>query len=185
MVDRVRIRRFYVVALGCAAALLPQQAIANDRGWGRASSIGRDALVVAALGLPAARGDWRGGLQAGGGMLAAGGATYALKELVRERRPDGSDRKSFPSGHTSVSFAAAASLEKRYGWKVGAPALAVAGFVGAARVAADRHYVHDVVVGAAIGGAAGLLLTSRPDDRVRLVPWAESHGAGFSLAAAF
>lgn len=171
--------------LVCAAWLLPTSASASDRGWDRASSIGRDALVVASLGLPAIRSDWRGDLEAGASVLAAGGATYALKELIHERRPDGSDDKSFPSGHTSVSFAAATSLEKRYGWKLGAPALAVASFVGFARVAADRHYVHDVLAGAAIGGAAGFLLTTRRNDRVRLMPWAERGGGGLFIAAAF
>ena len=78
-------------------------------------------LVLAALGVPAVQGDWRGDLQAGGGMLAAGGTTWALKELIHERRPDRSDDRSFPSGHTSVSFAAAMTMEKRYGWRVGAP----------------------------------------------------------------
>ena len=87
--------------------------------------------------------------------------TFVLKELVHERRPDGSDNKSFPSGHTSVSSAAAATLEKRYGWKAGLPALAVASFVGLARVETDKHYVHDVLAGAAIGSISGFLLTSR------------------------
>jgi membrane-associated phospholipid phosphatase len=166
-------------------ALLPSVAHAGGHGWDVASSVARDALVVSALGVPAVRGDWRGDLQAGGAMLAAGGTTWILKDLVRERRPDGSDRQSFPSGHTSVSFAAAASLEKHYGWRAGLPALAVASFVGVARVRADRHYVHDVLAGAAIGTASGLLLTSRHDERVRLTPWAATGGGGLDLALRF
>ena len=31
---------------------------------------------------------------------------------------------------------------------------------------AGKHYVHDVLAGALIGGASGFLLTSRHDDRV-------------------
>ncbi|MBB5716565.1 phosphatase PAP2 family protein [Sphingomonas aerophila] len=118
-------------------------------------------------------------------MLAAGSTTWLLKELVHERRPDDSDNRSFPSGHTSVSFAAATTLEKRYGWKAGLPALAVARFVGLARVEADKHYIHDVLAGAAIGGASGFLLTGRHDDRVRLVPWAAHKGGGFEVAWRF
>src|SRR3546814_3471276 len=45
-----------------------------------------------------------------------------LKEVFPSRRPDGSDDKSFPSGHTSTSFAAAATLHNRYGWEAGLPA---------------------------------------------------------------
>lgn len=163
----------------------PSPALAGKHRWGQASSAGRDLLVAAALGVPAVQGDWRGDLQAAGSLLAAGGTTYVLKELVHEQRPDRSDDRSFPSGHTSISFAAAATLEKRYGWKAGLPALAVAGFVGLARVEADKHYVHDVVAGAAIGTLSGLLLTSRHDDRVRLTPWTMPGGGGVDVAVRF
>lgn len=182
----MRLKRFgdAAVIAGLAVAL-PAPAIAGHGGWSSASSVGRDLLVGAALGVPAVQGDWRGDVQAGASLLAAGGSTYVLKELVHERRPDGSDRKSFPSGHTSVSFAAAATLETRYGWKAGLPALAVASFVGLARVRADKHYVHDVVAGAAIGSVSGLLLTSRHDDRVRLTPWSAHGGGGVDVAMRF
>lgn len=160
-------------------------AAASEKDWDRASSIGRDMLVGAAIGVPAIQEDWRGALQAGGSMAAAGGTTYVLKELIHERRPDGSDDRSFPSGHTSMSFAAAATLEKRYGWKAGLPALAVATFVGFARVRADKHYAQDVLAGALIGSASGLLITSKRSSRVQLVPWAGYRSGGVSFAARF
>ena len=179
--------RIYGLAVLTATAIAaaPSPAAAGRHGWAHASSAGRNLLVVAALGVPAVQGDWRGDLQAAGSLAAAGGTTYVLKELVHERRPDGSDNRSFPSGHTSISFAAAATLEKRYGWKAGLPALAVAGFVGLARVEADKHYVHDVVAGAAIGALGGLLLTTRHDDRVKLTPWSTHGGGGLDLAVRF
>lgn len=167
------------------AAVAPSPAAADNGGWSTASGVGRDLLVAAALGVPAIQGDWHGDLQAGASLLVAGGTTYALKELIHERRPDRSDDGSFPSGHTSVSFAAAATLEKRYGWKAGLPALAVASFVGLARVEADKHYVHDVLAGAAIGTLSGLLLTHRHDDRVRLTPWSAHGGGGIDVAWRF
>jgi len=176
--------RTAVLIAGLALAV-PSPAVAGHGSWAKASSVGRDLLVGAALGVPAVQGDWRGDLQATESLLAAGGTTFVLKELIHERRPDGSDNKSFPSGHTSVSFAAAATLEKRYGWKAGLPALAVASFVGLARVQADKHYVHDVVAGAAIGSISGLLLTSRHDDRVQLTPWSARGGGGVDVALRF
>ena len=179
-------RRTILPALAATAVtMVPSAAYAGPNGWGTASSVGRDALVAAALGVPAVQGDWHGDLQAGESMLAAGGATWVLKELVHERRPDRSDDRSFPSGHTSVSFAAAATLEKRYGWRAGLPAFAVAAFVGAARVQADKHYVHDVLAGAVIGTASGFLLTSRHDARVQLTPWAGYRGGGLNIAMRF
>lgn len=177
-------RRTRTVLIG-AALLMPTTAHAGPADWGKASGVARDLLVGAALGVPAVQGDWRGDLQAGESLLAAGGTTFALKELVRERRPDGSDDRSFPSGHTSVSFAAAATLEKRYGWRAGFPALAVATFVGVARVQANKHYTHDVLAGALIGGASGFLLTGRRTSSVRLTPWTERRGGGVDLAFRF
>lgn len=119
----------------------------DTRAWDHASSIGRDALIVAALGLPAVHGDWTGDLQAAGSMGAAFALTTGLKELVHERRPDGSDRKSFPSGHAGTAFAAAATLQNRYGWQVGLPAQLAAAFVGFSRVEARKHHWYDVVAG--------------------------------------
>ena len=70
--------------------------------------------------------------------------------LVDAKRPNGGTR-SFPSGHTSFSFAGAEFIRKEYGWGWGTPALLVAGFVGWSRVQADQHYTRDVLAGAAIG----------------------------------
>ena len=77
--------------------------------------------------------------------------TYGLKYSVEERRPNGEDDNSFPSGHTAVSFAGAEFIRKEYGWRWGAPAYAAAAFVGWSRVATDDHWTHDVAAGAAIG----------------------------------
>ncbi len=160
-------------------------AVADERDWGNASDIGRDALVIAAIGLPAVSGDGTGALQAAGSVGSAFAITAALKETIQETRPDGSNRRSFPSGHTSTSFAAAATLQNRHGWQVGIPAQLLAGFVGLARVEADKHYWHDVIVGAAIGEAAGFLITTRSDSHVRVLPWGDTKGGGVVVAARF
>lgn len=158
---------------------------ANDNDWANASDIGRGALVVAALGVPAAQGDWDGAKQAAFSLGATYAVTSGLKLVIEEERPDESNDKSFPSGHTSSSFAAAATLHKRHGWKVGIPAHFVATFVGVARVKADKHFVHDVIAGAVIGEAAGWLLTDRKNDKVRWLPWGDAHGGGVTVATRF
>ena len=42
------------------------------------------------------------------------GVTYALKHTIHEKRPDGTDNRSFPSGHTSIAFCGATTLMHEY-----------------------------------------------------------------------
>ena len=174
-----------IIIATVAAASWAAPASARTADWATASNVARDILVSAALGVPAIKGDWHGDIEAGESLIAAGATTFALKELIHERRPDGSDRKSFPSGHTSIAFASAMTLEKRYGWQVGLPAFAMASFVGLARVRADKHYVHDVLAGGVVGTLSGFLLTSKRDDQVMLSPWAGYKTGGVSVALRF
>lgn len=155
-----------IIAVAATSLLVATPAQASDKSWATASDIGRDGLVLAALDLPSVDGDWKGTKQAAFSLGATALVTTALKETISEDRPDGSNNKSFPSGHTSISFAAAATLQKRTGWQVGIPAHIVAAFVGVARVEADKHFAHDVVAGAVIGEAAGWALTSRKNEKV-------------------
>lgn len=81
--------------------------------------------------------------------------TLAVKYTVQRTRPDSSGQTSFPSGHTSSAFATATVLQSHYGWKAGVPAYAAAAYVAASRLSENKHYLSDVVFGAAIGLAAG------------------------------
>jgi membrane-associated phospholipid phosphatase len=159
---------------------------AHEKTWATASDIGAAGLAAVALGLPAIHSDKQGAFQAAGSIAAATLVTTGLKEAFPERRPDGSDRKSFPSGHTSLSFAAAASLYQRDGATIGIPAFAVASFVGVARVKADKHFYYDCLVGAGIGTLAGVLITHhRPNQNVALIPWGDTKGGGLAFAMHF
>ncbi|MBP3252284.1 MAG: phosphatase PAP2 family protein [Prevotella sp.] len=89
--------------------------------------------------------------------VVAAGVSYSLKQMVGERRPDHSDHRSFPSGHATFAFAGATMLWHEWGHL--SPWVTVGGYglatlVSIDRVVRDRHYLHDVVAGAAIGFAA-------------------------------
>jgi len=87
--------------------------------------------------------------------------TRGLKATVDKRRPDGDCCDSFPSGHTSFAFMGASFLHKRYGRKYAIPVYAAASFVAYSRVVSDRHYVEDVVAGAAIGYLSSYFFTTK------------------------
>jgi membrane-associated phospholipid phosphatase len=82
-----------------------------------------------------------------------------LKRAAARSRPDHSNQLSFPSGHTASTFATASVLEQRFGWKVGAPAYALGALVAASRMGSGKHYLSDVILGAAIGVGAGRAVT--------------------------
>lgn len=91
--------------------------------------------------------------------------THGLKTVVGKTRPDGSDNRSFPSGHTSASFQGAAFIHKRYGWdKAVLPYLASA-YIGYTRVETNKHDWIDVSAGAVLGIASSWLLTTEKSDQ--------------------
>jgi membrane-associated phospholipid phosphatase len=96
------------------------------------------------------------------------GMTYLLKYSINRDRPfttypdiiakstEGSP--SFPSGHTSSSFATATSLSLMYPkWYVIAPSFIWAGSVGYSRLYLGVHYPSDVAAGALLGAGSAWL----------------------------
>jgi len=84
--------------------------------------------------------------------------TQGIKFVVQRDRPDGG-RYSFPSGHTSATFATATVLQRHLGWKAGVPAYAVSAYAAASRLPENKHYLSDVIFGAAIGVVSGRTVT--------------------------
>lgn len=125
----------------------------------RSTDIVMLALPVATLAGVLIERDWDGLVQGIETAGATAAATLILKYAVSERRPDGSDMHSFPSAHSAVSFATAAFLQRRYGWAFGAPAYALAAYVGWGRVYSGKHHWWDVVAGGAIGAASAYIFT--------------------------
>lgn len=107
--------------------------------------------------------------------------TVGLKHTIRRKRPDDSGTFSFPSGHTSVSFASATVLQRHYGWKFGLPAYSVAGYVALSRVQMRRHYLSDVAFGAAVGILAGRTVTVGHGRKLEVMPAATPGGAAVSF----
>jgi membrane-associated phospholipid phosphatase len=115
-------------------------------------------------------------------QIVAQTVTGVLKKTAQRERPDGSDLRSFPSGHTSVSFASATVLQRELGWKVGIPAYAAASYVAMARIEKKKHFLSDVAFGAAIGVLAGRTVTiGSGEKRFAVTPMATPGGAGVSF----
>ena len=188
-------RGLATTAVAFRRAAQPGLALALPTLW----AIGRmvDDRTTAAIGL-------RGTEAVGAALVTVGG----VKLLAGRARPsvpgrdptswrlargitDGSEYRSFPSGHTAAAFAVASAVTAELGarrsslrWSAGVPLYLGAGAAGWARMYENRHWASDVVGGAAIGTVAGTAVArwhrTRPDNALdrRLL------GAGVSLTPA-
>lgn len=145
-------------AFGVVTFFLLMGARAGATDYKRISDVLAAALPTFALGatlyLDDKQGQWDFAYALGANLVT----TFGIKYAVDKKRPDGG-RHGFPSGHTSVAFHSAAFVHKRYGLTYAAPMYATAALVGYARVRAKRHFVSDVLAGAAIGTLFGYLMT--------------------------
>ncbi len=85
---------------------------------------------------------------------------HGIKYSVQRDRPTG-ECCAFPSGHAASAFAAASVLERHLGYRASWPALLAASYVGASRLVENRHFLSDVVFGAAVGEAVGWTIVGR------------------------
>lgn len=121
------------------------------------------------------------GFHGGESIILGEVVTLALKGVIGRARPDESPRNqydfrpgagfahdsrgSLPSAHATAAFAlaSAASVESARWWRgsswVGPVAYAGAGAMALARVVSNKHWLSDVLAGAGVGMAAGLLVS--------------------------
>jgi len=175
-----------VVAYGAAPVIAYGFDWAAARRDGHAANVPADALLITES------------------LALASDATQLIKFLAGRERPfvhvlpasakpltaaPDDNNVSFPSGHTTVAFSLiSASAEigvlrgythARWTWAVGLPVATAAAYL---RVAGDRHYLTDVMAGAAVGWGIGFAVPylahrQARDARVpalRLVPVGES-----------
>jgi membrane-associated phospholipid phosphatase len=119
------------------------------------------ALPVIAAGITAYKRDWNGTAELAAITLATVGSAFAIKQVVRSRRPDGSDFKSFPSDTAALGASGSAFLWRRYGWEYGLPAFAASQFVSYSRVQAKKHHWYDTAASSAMAWGYAAVLTSR------------------------
>lgn len=149
--------RVQLTTVFCALALTAgaQKSFHGDGAddWLRFVPLG-SAYVLKAVGVESASSWKRLAVNTGMSLALSSGTTWGLKHAIHERRPDWTDRRSFPSGHTTVAFAGATILDKEF--RHVSPWISVAGYavatgVAVDRVARNRHHWQDVAAGAAIG----------------------------------
>ena len=145
-------------------------------------------------------------------IVVGSGVTAVLKGALGRSRPfvtdatdprdfkfgkgfGNSDRQSFPSGHTTAAFAAAASVTSEMKrvypgstWIVGPVMYGSATMVGLARMYHNKHWASDVALGAAIGTFSGLKIVryshnhpGNPVDRRLLSAMVQPNGDGGEL----
>ncbi len=128
------------------------------------SKLGDVMMVMAptyAFGMTVMAEDYEGMVELGSSILAAQLTSETIKMLEIERRPNGKDRKSLPSGHATGAFSGAMFVHKRYGWKPALVPYAMSLVAGWSRVAARHHYWHDVAAGAAVSALFTWILVDK------------------------
>lgn len=163
-----------------------------------------DGLAVAYVAAPVLLGAWQAydgdsrlletSTEALGATLAV---TYGLKLAINKQRPDGTSHDSFPSAHTSAAFAGATLFERVlaaefddpwWRWFVYLPAT----YVGISRLEGDRHYLSDILGGAALGMAiSNIVWEAHVDEgrderlQVHWAPFATGDAFGLGVDVSF
>ncbi len=84
------------------------------------------------------------------GILSAS-VVYPLKIISHRRRPDNSDKRSFPSGHTALSMAIFGTYAQGFSGFKKYMMYTIPVLVGFSRIYKNKHYFSDIINGGLIG----------------------------------
>ncbi|MDR2526703.1 MAG: phosphatase PAP2 family protein [Rickettsiales bacterium] len=116
-----------------------------------------------AAGFAAREDGWEGLKQLSLGVILSQTASEGLKKATNKERPDyeeGDAKESFPSGHVVGVFSGASFIRRRYGWEHSIVPYGLSIFTAYSRVKSKKHYIEDVVAGAALAEFINFLLTT-------------------------
>lgn len=124
--------------------------------------------------------------------------TTGLKVTIDKERPNRVNNEAFPSGHTSLAFASATVLFEEF--KKTEPLLAYSGYAfalttGYLRIAKNKHWLSDVILGSAVGIAITKLVYHfdhlfawnpfKKSEKLVLFPTLDMEGAGLYVSLRF
>ena len=123
-----------------------------------------------------------------------------LKHITQEERPDGSNSRSFPSGHTATAFSSAQFMFREYKdthfW-LSISGYSFAVFTGVYRTINNKHWIGDVVAGAGFGILStelaywlypkinGLLTGKEKKSTTMVMPFYQNKSFGIGLVKKF
>lgn len=170
------------VVAGVMALTASKPARAEDKDITRAGDTIQLLLPLSAYLTARFRGDKEGAAQLAKAAVAAGLSAHIVKTAAERRRPDASDTRSFPSGHTTAAYVGAEFIRVRYGNKWGIPAHLAAAFVAYSRIQANKHFADDVLAGAGNAMMWNWLFTTPGNGGLDVQPVVFDEGFGIRLS---
>lgn len=117
-------------------------------------------------------------------LTVTSASTLLLKAVIPDGRPAGG-KYDFPSGHTSLSVATAAALDRMYGHGVGYPAYGIATLVALQRLDTRMHDTGAVLFGALLGYSVGSVVAGGEGPTVlglKVAPYVDLEDGGFGVS---
>ncbi len=140
-------------------------------------------------------------LVTGKAIIISGAYAVVIKQIFQRKRPynanppdpgywggpfNGFQYSSFPSGHTTLAFSAAAAISTFYKDKlwIGITSYSLATMVGISRIYDDEHWASDVVAGAVLGYAIGKLVVNKQtkQSHFSFSPYSNGWATGVSVS---
>jgi len=129
--------------------------------------------------------DKQGAYQLTKALAGAGLSAHLFKQVAERGRPDATDARSFPSGHTTAAFGGSEFIRQRWGNAWGVPATVAAAFVGWTRINANKHFRDDVLAGMSNGLMWNWYATTPANQQLDIKPTKLADGYGFEFNYTF